>query len=326
MRILAVQRGPLENPIVYICVMQKFASCMLALVAASAAPLYAQESAPGAVSTPESIVVSGNARVDSAAVRSTAGLSAGSRLNVHDIQTAIKTLYATGQFDDVQILCPTAPTTNKATLVIQVRERPILTSYTVIGADRVSPKDVKEKLAFPTGGPVDPGKIAKAIASADSLYESNGYYLARIKPESTIVGGKLSIDFHIDEGRRLAVSGIRINGNKNISDEDIVASMETKPEGFLWTRNGEFDDTTYARDLSEHIPQLYASRGFIDFRILKDTLIVDRARGKGLIDITVNEGPRYTVGNFEVIGNRRFSTEQIRMLYPVGQSKEIAIQ
>ncbi|MEA2705526.1 MAG: outer membrane protein insertion porin family, partial [Gemmatimonadaceae bacterium] len=310
------QAGPLENPIVYICVMRKFASCALALVAASAAPLYAQETAPGACSTPESILVSGNARVDSAAVRSTAGLTAGSQLNVHDIQTGIKALYATGQFDDVQILCHVSPATNKASLVIQVRERPVLTSYRVIGAEKVAPKDIKERLAFPTGGPVDPGKIAKGIASADSLYESNGYYLARIKPESTIVDGKLSIDFHIDEGRRLAVSGIRINGNRNISDADIVSSMDTKPEGFLWTRNGEFDDAKYASDLSEHIPQLYSSRGFIDFRILKDTLIVDRANGKGLIDITVSEGPRYTVGNFEVLGNRRFSTEQIGAFYP----------
>jgi len=67
----------------------------------------------------------------------------------------------------------------------QVKERPILTDYRVIGADRVSPKDVKDKLSFPTGGPVDPGKIAKAIASTDSLYESKGYYLASVKPESS---------------------------------------------------------------------------------------------------------------------------------------------
>jgi outer membrane protein insertion porin family len=305
--------------------MRKIASFMLALIAASAAPLYAQETAPGACSTPESIVVSGNSRVDSAAIRSTSALTPGPQINVHDIQGAIKALYATGQFDDVQIVCHVAPTTSKATLVIQVRERPILANYRVIGADRVSPKDVKEKLAFPTGTPVDPGKIAKAIESADSLYESNGYYLAQIKPESTIVGGKLSIDFHIDEGRRLAISGIRINGNKNVSAEDIVASMDTKPEGFLWTRNGEFDDAKYATDLTEHIPQLYGTRGFIDFRILKDTLIVDRAKGKGLIDITVSEGPRYIVGNFEVLGNRRFSTDQIGAFYPFGKAQQATI-
>src|SRR5436309_11478127 len=272
--------------------MRKIASCVLALAALSVAPLYAQEGAPGVCSTPESIVVTGSSRSDTASVRATAGLSTGTQLNVHDLQTAIKALYATGQFDDVQIICRISPTTSKAALVIQVKERPVLTDYRVIGADRVSPKDVKEKLAFATGSPVDPGKIAKAIASVDSLYEAKGYYLASVKAESTVTDGKLSINFRIDEGRRLAISGIRINGNTRVSDADIVSAMDTKPEGFLFTRSGELDDAKYAQDLSEKIPQLYASRGFIDFRILKDTLVVDRARGRALIDISVSEGPR----------------------------------
>ena len=140
----------MENPLVYICVMRKFVLFVLAIVAASAAPLYAQETAPGACSTPEAITVSGSSRVDTAAVRSSAGLSTGTTLSVKDIQAAIKQVYATGQFDDVQITCHVDPATGKAGLVIQVKERPVLTSYRVIGADRVSPKDVKEKLAFAT--------------------------------------------------------------------------------------------------------------------------------------------------------------------------------
>ena len=302
--------------------MRKTASFTLALAACVAGPAAAQDAAQGACATPAFINVSGASRVDTAAIRSTAGMAPGTQLNVRDLQTGIKALYATAQFDDVQIICRVSPVDNKATLVIEVKERPILTDYKVIGAARVAPKDVREKLSFATGGPVDPGKIAKAIASVDSLYESKGYYLASVKPESTLTDGKLTITFRIDEGRRLAISGIRINGNRQVPDEDIVGAMDTKPEGFLWTRNGELDDAKYAQDLSEKIPQLYASRGYIDFRILKDTLIVDRARGKGLIDITVSEGPRYSVGRFEVLGNRRFSTEQINLFYPFGQNQQ----
>src|SRR5216117_708209 len=113
--------------------MPKNASYALAFIAASAVSLHAQEPAPGACSTPESIIVTGNARVDSAAIRGTSTLAAGIQINVHDIQTGIKALYATGQFEDVQIICRLAPTTNKATIVIQVRERPLLTDYKVIG-------------------------------------------------------------------------------------------------------------------------------------------------------------------------------------------------
>lgn len=304
--------------------MRKIVFHALALIAASAASSYAQEATPGACSTPESIIVAGNSRIDSAAIRGNSNLSPGGQLNVQNIQSGIKALYATGQFDDVQIVCRIGPA-GKATLVIQVKERPTLAEYKIIGANRVAPKDVKEKLAFATGTPVDPGKIAKAIASVDSLYESKGYYLASVKAESTITNGNLSINFTIDEGRRLAVSGIRINGNKSVPDGDIVGAMDTKPEGFLFTHSGELDDAKYAQDLSEKIPQLYASRGFIDFRILKDTLVVDRARGKGLIDITVSEGPRYEVGNFEVLGNRRFNTDQIKAFYPFGENNQTTV-
>ena len=179
--------------------MRRLATYSSALLCAVAAHLSAQDQpAGGACATPESITVSGATRNDTASVRASSGLATGQQLAVHDIQAGIKALYATGQFDDVQIVCHIAPNTNKASLNIQVKERPLLASYHVIGADRVSPKDVKEKLAFATGSPVDPGKIAKAIASVDSLYEANGYYLATVKPESTITGGNLNIEFRID--------------------------------------------------------------------------------------------------------------------------------
>jgi outer membrane protein insertion porin family len=286
-------------------------------------PLLAQEPAPGACASPVAIIVTGNSRVDTAAIRNSAGLTPGGELNVTDIQRGIRSVYGTGNFDDVQIICRVTPA--GATLEIQVKERPVLAAYQVIGADKVSPKDVKERLSFPTGAPLDPAKIATAIERTDSLYESKGYYLAVVKPESTLVDGRLTINFRIDEGRRLAISGIRINGNTRVPDGDVVGAMETKPEGFLWTRDGEFDDAVYATDLAERIPQLYGSRGFIDFRILRDTLIVDRERGKGLIDITVDEGPRYAVGSFEVIGNRRFSTDQIRLFYPFGANQQATL-
>jgi outer membrane protein insertion porin family len=51
-------------------------------------------------------------------------------------------------------------------------------------------------------------------------------------------------------------------------------------------------------------------------RIAKDTLIVDRERGKGLVQVTVEEGPRYQIGSFEIAGNRAFDTETLRRFYP----------
>lgn len=297
--------------------MQKLVVSLLFLCAAGSS-VRAQDTVPGACTTPDTVVVAGNARVSDAIIRAAAGLTPGTTLNYRDIQRAIKAVFATGQFDDVQVLCVVPPAAPKTTLSIRVRERPVLTKYTVVGPDRVDPKEIKDRLALAVGRPLDPGVVAKAVERADSLYEAKGYYLARIHADSTIAGDKISIAFRVEEGRRLAISGLRVNGNRNVPASDIAAAMESKPEGFWWFRKGEFDDSKYAADLGERIPALYSSRGFIDFRILNDSLIIDREAGKAIIDLTVNEGPRYTIGTFEVIGNKRFSTEEVRQYYPFG--------
>ncbi len=261
----------------------------------------------------DTIVVRGNTRVDEPTIRAETGLLAGTQLNSKLIARAIRALYQSGQFDRVSIDCEIG---SKIALVIQITERPLLTDATVVGASKISERTVRDQLQLEFGKPLDPAVVTQGILRVDSLYEKNGYYLARIQAETTLVDHTARLTLKIDEGNRLAVSGIQVQGNRSLGDGEVAGSMQIKPEGFWWWRKGEFDDEKYAADLAERIPSLYARRGFIDFRVTHDTLIVDRDRGKALIGIDVEEGPRYRVGAFEVNGNRRFSSEEIAQFYP----------
>src|SRR5690606_30263837 len=133
----------------------------------------------------------------------------------------------------------------------------------------------------------------------DSLYKSRGYYLARIVPETTSLGDRVGINFRVDEGRRLAVSGLRVLGAERVDSREVVKAMETRPEGFWWFRRGEFDEDVYATDLGEKLPTFYAQRGYVDFQIERDTLVVDAERGKALVELTVREGDQYSVSGLE---------------------------
>ena len=303
----------------YIRRMYKFAGSLLALVLAGL-PLHAQgadtTAAAGRCAIPDTITVVGNSRVDYATIRATIGLVPKTALNYRDVQRAVKALYATGNYDDIKIICTISPVTNKSSLDVHVRERPVLASTSVHGVSQVSRKDVDERLQLPVGTPVDPAKVALAISRTDSLYASNGFYLANVRVDSTVTGDQLKLAFNIEEGRRLAISGIGVSGNRAIPARTIVSAMQTKPEGFWFFRNGEFDDATFAGDLTDRIPALYASRGYIDFRLLQDTLRVDKVNGKGEIQLKVQDGPRYTVGDFEIFGNKQFSTSALRNYFP----------
>jgi outer membrane protein insertion porin family len=275
----------------------------------------AQEAPSGGIcSKPDTVAFRGNARVTEAALRSDVGISPGSTLSVRTLQRAIKDLFATQQFDDVNVECRV--TEGRVMLVITVAERPLLGDVDVRGPSRVQPGTVRDQVDILIGRPVDPAQIAKVVARIDSLYEAKGYYLADVRAETTHVEAGTKITFAVDEGRRLAVSGVRISGNKAINAKTLVGAMETQPEGFLWYKKGEFDDDKYAADLTEKLPGEYAKHGFIDMQLSRDSLIVDRGRGKAMVDLTVDEGLQYVVGDFEVTGARRFNDTEIKRFYP----------
>ena len=293
--------------------MSRLSFLPLAVVLASA-PALAQD--VGRCATPDSIAVRGNARTLESSIVADAALAPGATLNFPAFERAIKAVFATGQYDDVQLTCVVSPAGEHATLIIVVKERPLLGDVKVTGVHAVADKSVKDKVDMLIGRPIDPAQVARSVTRIDSLYESQGYYLARVRPETTVVGEKTIVTFRIDEGRRLAVSGVRVTGNARVPDAEIVKAMKTRPEGFWWFRRGEFKEDLYSADLGERVPAVYARQGFVDFQLLHDTLVVDRARGKAVIELTVSEGPQYDVGSFEVSGNKRFSTEEIERFYP----------
>ena len=298
--------------------MRKLSVAALAILCVGSSLRAQERAAEAACATPDSIAIMGNKRVASTTILLDAGLTPGAALNAPMVARAIKNVFAGGQFDAVNIECVLSTKLPvKATILIRVIERPLLEATDVIGTSAISSSTVKEKVDLVFGRPIDPAAVALVIQHIDSIYQSNGYYLARIAAETTYSDSShASIIFHVDEGSRLAVSGVRVSGNKFVPTKDIVGEMKVKPEGFFFWQKGEFDQENYSKDLGELIPQLYASRGYIDFQMQKDTLIVDRTRGKGLIDLSVAEGPQYKVGTFEIVGNRRFTADDIARLYP----------
>ena len=266
---------------------------------------------------PDTVVVRGLSRVTAATALGDVGISPRAQVGTPQLQGAIRRLYATGEYEDVRANCELSAGARRAALVFEVRERPVLGSVDVVGTRGQDGQAARGKIDLLVGQPVDPSKVARAVDRIDSVYQARGFYLARIRPESTFTAdGRLKLLFRVDQGSRLAVSGVRVNGNTRLADKAVVSAMKTKPEGFLWFRKGKFAEETLAGDVAERLPALYAKNGFIDFQVLRDTVLIDRERGKAFVDLTVREGPQYKVGRFETSENRRFTDDDLRRFYP----------
>ncbi|HTI05914.1 MAG TPA: outer membrane protein assembly factor BamA [Gemmatimonadales bacterium] len=266
---------------------------------------------------PDSIVVSGYRRNSPTAVVQLSGLVTGRAINYRDVQRAIQALYQSGQFNDVAITQRQTPD-GKTVLAIRVRERPQLVKWAVRGVERLSEHAVRDKVQLAEARPLDPALMERSRARIDSLYHAQGYYLARTKPivlyehDSTTA----RVIFDVDEGRRVAISRVAVEGNTHFTDQQIIDQMSSKPEGFWWFQSGEYNDDKIAEDIRQKIPTFYGKQGFVDFQVLDDTLITNDSTGKATLLLHVSEGEPYRIGTFEIVGNRRFSTDELETYYP----------
>jgi len=203
-------------------------------------------------------------------------------------------------------------------LIVRVRERPLLVKWAVRGVSRLSERAVKDKVQLVEGRPFDPAAEARSRGRIDSLYRAQGYAQATVRALDVYEADstRIRVVFDIAEGRRVAIARLEIEGNTHFTDEEIVAHMKTRPEGFWWFRSGEYDDEKLHADLQERLPKSYGQRGYVDFQALGDTLVVDETTGKATLVVRVSEGEPYRVGTFEIVGNRRFSTDELGTLYP----------
>ncbi|MGH7514005.1 MAG: outer membrane protein assembly factor BamA [Gemmatimonadales bacterium] len=286
----------------------------VALVLGVPAALLAQDQQPPTI---DSIAVVGNGRLTASQIVGTSGLVAKQPVNYRDIQRAITALFRTGQFDDV--LVEQEPLRDGLLLRLRVKERPILEKWAIRGVTKLSEGEVKGRVKLTEGRPLDRNAVEGSRASIDSLYKHEGYYNAQVKVlELPQNDSRLRLVFDVDEGQRVAISQVAIEGNDHFSDKQVVKHMATRPEGFWWFQKGEYDERKVDQDVRERLPHWYADNGYVDMQVTRDSLVADSAGGKAVLHLTVNEGQPYQVGNFDIDGSRRFSTEELQALYPFG--------
>ncbi|MCC7131881.1 MAG: outer membrane protein assembly factor BamA, partial [Gemmatimonadales bacterium] len=283
-----------------------------------ASPAAAQDPAAPTEQLVDSIVVRGNARLRADEIISFSGIQVFQTIGFKAVQRAITSLYQTGQFDDVRIDGQSVD--DRFIVTILVVERPVLQRWSLRGVEKLDESSVRKKVTVLEGRPLDRVALARSVAAIDSLYQKKGYYAVVVKAVETKSDSANTIDlaFDVKEGGRVAISQVIVEGNEKFKDKDVVKAMSSRPEGFWWFRKGDYTEDKVEDDVRNRIPQWYADRGYVDLRVLSDTLIADSTPGKAILKIKVDEGQPYRVGTFDVIGNRRFSAEELSLYFPFG--------
>lgn len=284
--------------------------------------LHAQQDPATGVVRVDSLEVTGNVRFESQFIISLFAIQPGQEVTYRAVQRGTKELLNTGQFDDVTIRArePNGAGVAPYIVTIEVDEAPLVRRVAIEGLQNVSTREVRDTTGLNAGLPLDPQSVLDAKAYIRSELAAEGIPFAEISENLVeLPENEVEVILTVAEGQRVTVAEVDFIGNVEVSDADIEGAMSTRSEGFWWFRAGSFDQSDFAIDLEESIPRLYRSRGYLDFQVVEDTLIIDPTTGKARLEVTVDEGPQYRLGSFTVEGNNVYEDEQLERLFTSGR-------
>lgn len=181
-------------------------------------------------------------------------------------------------------------------LVLSVTSREPLT-ITFEGNREFSPEELLAPLKIETRTvPFSPSAIASLTRDIARLYESRGFYLAKVEyQELPPEGSRRHFRITIEEGRRYQLSAIEFRGNSAIESETLHKLLVTSP-GWRWPlkrwRQGYLQREVLESDL-DTIRKYYQDRGY--WYVEVDSTVEQLENDKLKLIITVREATPVTV-------------------------------
>src|SRR5438552_6240253 len=313
---------------------------LLALVFTALEPQALQTPDPNRI---EEVRVAGNRRIPTDTIKYNLQTKPNDQFNPNVIRRDIKTLYALGHFDDIRVEEDQGKIGK--IIIFRVREKKLIRSVKYEGLSSVTNSEVLDKLrekkaSISQESPYDPTKIRKAETIIKMMLAEKGHQDATVEATTEdIPPTSIAVTFKVDEGPKIRIQKINIEGNKVFKDGEIKKSMKLIKEASpltAFTSKDTYFDLKLADDITR-IRMLYAEHGYVranvldpvvetkPHQVMKTLPFVRPPFPFGLpvpfwkktvdryyITINVEENEQYRVGEVKVTGNKLFPEILIR--------------
>ena len=247
------------------------------------------------------IRVEGIQRTEAGTVFSYLPVKVGDTLDNEHAAAAIRALFTTGFFKDVQL------EQDGGVLIVRVRERPTIDSFTISGIKDIPEDQLRNNLksvGLAESRILDKSILEKAEQELKRQYIARGKYGVKVNTTVTdLERNRVAVTFNVVEGEASRIRQINIIGNKNYSESKLRNLMELDtPKWSSWfTKNDQYSKQKLAADL-ETLRSHYLDAGYLEFTI--DSTQVSITPDKENIYITINltEGSRYSVSDIKIVG------------------------
>ncbi|OGW56432.1 MAG: outer membrane protein assembly factor BamA [Nitrospirae bacterium RBG_16_43_8] len=282
---------------------------MLAVVIGGTESVSSQE-----ISLPlvHSMEVRGLKRIEEAAVKSKITQKIREPLSSEKITNDIKDIYKMGYFDDVKV--EIEPFEDGVRVIYLIKEKPTILSIDFQGNKKQEDSDLKEKITITANSTADAVLIQDNTEKLHAFYEEEGYYLSKIVPVVKKVNeDEVTLTYQIEEGPKVKIKSIVIEGSKAISKKEIKKTIKT---GEWWlfsfmTSSGYYKKDEMSFDI-ERIRNLYFNKGYIKAAVSDPNIQLTEDKKGMIITIMISEGEQYRISSVDIAGNKAFPESELR--------------
>ncbi len=252
-----------------------------------------------AAGTIQSIQVAGNQRIESGTIESYMLVQPGDPFDPDRLDRTLKTLYATGLFQDVSLQ------RQGDNLVVHVVENPLVNRVAFEGNHKLNDDQLRAVVQLRSRGVYTP-----ALAEADrqrmiALYAQKGRYDTRIDPQIIRLDqNRVDVVFEINEGPPTLTARIAFVGNKEFSESRLREVINSREEAWwrFLSSSDEYDPEKVNFD-KELLRRFYLKNGYADFQVKDATAELSPDRKAFFLTFTISEGERYRVAKVSVVSH-----------------------
>jgi len=244
------------------------------------------------------IDVIGNRIVEADTIRSYVNQQ-GAPLDGTRLDQALKALYATNRFQDVNI------SRRGDRIVVKVVENKVIRRVAFQGNKKIKDEQLQKETHSKERGPLATGLVQRDVQQITELYRRAGRFDAKVEPKIIAAGDSLGdLVFEIDEGRRTGVRQIVFAGNKAFSSSTLKNAIKSGQTNFLsFLLDNDIYDPDRIEEDRNQLRRFYLNRGYIDMRVvMAEAQYVPDKKGI-VVTFRIEEGERYRVGTVEIKSN-----------------------
>jgi outer membrane protein insertion porin family len=259
------------------------------------------------------IRIEGLQRISEGTVFNYLPVNIGDHLDGARIGEAMRALYATGFFRDVELR------RDGNTLLVVVVERPSIAKFEIKGNKDIKTEDLQKSLrnvGLATGKTFDRSVLDEVKQYLTDQYFSRGKYAVRVDTKITdLPGNKVDVIVDIKEGKRAKIEQINIVGNTKFKEKDILGSFELKTPNWLswYKQDDRYSRESLTGDL-EKLRSYYMDRGYANFQIESTQVAIAPEKDDMYITVNISEGQVFKVSDIKLAGTMVVPEAQLRRL------------